>query len=149
VERRIVTAQHLAARLLSGPLPDDRGARVLLLAIRRMGAYGLKDAVMAQHFLTLFGTRFRRPLMLTRIMLSELAQAASTPIQIAPCCCPRMTSAERAVVDAASRILDNPLAARLLIADLLDTAHPNGVVASVAAMAEAYRDTGVPIGGWG
>ena len=41
---------------LPHPMPDAIGARLLLLAIRRMGAHGLTDAHVAQTFLMAFGT---------------------------------------------------------------------------------------------
>ncbi len=137
-----------SAGLLAAPLPDDRGARLLLLAFRRMGAFGLNDAPVSHHFLTAFGRYFRGPLVLTRVLIHEISAAAQGPIQIAPGCCPRMTPAERAVIDAALRVEETPDAAALLLGDLLDTRRPDAAVTSLAAMASAYREAGIPIGGW-
>lgn len=141
-----VFAQPL--NLLLSPMPDYLGSRLLLLAMRRLGAHGLRDAPLAQHFLTVIGKGFQRPLIMTRLLVSELSAAASGPIQIAPCCCPRLTAAERAVIDAAIRLPDAPGAAHLLLADLLGTRHAAAALASLAAVNDAYLDAGMPIGGW-
>ena len=76
---------------LPHPLPAVAGARLLLIAIRRMGAHGLTDAHVAQSFLAAFGKGFRRPLLLARSFMADLAATATTTIAIAPCCCARMT----------------------------------------------------------
>jgi len=138
----------VAARLLPAPLPQDRGGRLLLLALRRMGAHGLHDAATAQHYLAALGQHFRRPLLMTRIAVHEVSAAAMTPIQIAPCCCPRLTAAESGLLGAAASALANPDRARLLLGDLLATRHPDGALAALTAAATAYRDCGLPIGGW-
>lgn len=134
--------------LLISPMPDDRGSRLLVLALRRMGAQGLHDAPLAHHFMTTIGKGFRRPLIMTRLLVTELSAASSGPIQIAPCCCLRLTASERALVDAAGRLPDTPQAAQLLLADLLGTRHADGAFASLAAVSDAYFDAGMPIGGW-
>lgn len=140
--------QSLAARLLPCPLPEDRGGRLMVLAMRRMGANGVNDAAIAHHFLVAFGARFRRPLLMTRVVVHDLSLAARAPIAIAPCCCPRMTAAEAVMVDAAANVFRAPEKTRLLVGDLIDARHPDAVVAAIAAMAGAYLDAGLPIGGW-
>jgi len=141
-------SQSLAARLLTSPLPDDRGGRLMLLALRCMGAHGLNDAAIVHHFVNGFGVRFRRPLLLTRLVVQQLSECAGSAIQIAPGCCPRMTAAESAIIGAAASALHAPEKARLLIADLLDSRHPDACLAAISAMAGAYFDAALPIGGW-
>ena len=62
--------------LLPHALPAGAGARIALFAIRRMGAHGLADARAAHVIFTTFGQRFRRPLILTRTLMAELASTA-------------------------------------------------------------------------
>jgi len=127
-------------------LPDGANARLALFAIRRIGAHGLNDALAAHCFMTTFGEGFRRPLMLMRAFMHELAGAAAHPIAIAPCCCARATSSEAALVAALARAADAPGAARLLLADQLGARAVDGVLACATAVAAAFADAGRPIG---
>ena len=83
-----------AACLLPLPLPGDRIERSVLFAVRRMAAHGVRDVSAAWLILDLFSTGFRRPLVLLRAFMLELAHAATGPICVAPCCAPRMTEHE-------------------------------------------------------
>ena len=80
--------------LLPLPLPDGRIERSVLFAVRRMAAHGVRDVSAAWLILDLFSTGFRRPLVLLRAFMLELAHAAAGPIRVAPCCTPRMTEHE-------------------------------------------------------
>jgi hypothetical protein len=82
------------ACLLPLPLPDGRIERSVLFAMRRMAAHGVRDVSAAWLILDLFSTGFRRPLVLLRAFMLELAHAATGPIRVAPCCAPRMTEHE-------------------------------------------------------
>lgn len=130
---------------LPAALPADDAARLALFAFRRFGAHGLADARVTQAFLAAFGAQFRRPLTLMRAFVADCAASAATQIAIAPCCCPRVTAAERAVVASLAYAETRPDAARLLLADLLDIRRADGVVASAAAVAAAFADAGRPI----
>ena len=82
------------ACLLPLPLPDGRIERSVLFAVRRMAAHGVRDVSAAWLILDLFSTGFRRPLVLLRAFMLELAHAATGTIRVAPCCAPRMTEHE-------------------------------------------------------
>ncbi len=128
-------------------MPASPGARVALYAFRRLGAHGLGDAAAAQAMLGTFGQGFRRPLILLRAMMADLAASAVVPIAIAPCCCIRMTSAEHTMLTILARAETAPERARLLLADLLGIRHADGVFACVMAVATAFADAGRPIDG--
>lgn len=128
-------------------LPATPGARLALFTFRRLGAHGLDDAVTANAMLNAFGRGFRRPLVLSRAMMADLAASAVAPISIAPCCCVRMTGAEHTMFTILARAETAPDSARLLLADLLGIRHADGVFASVAAVAAAYADAGLTISG--
>src|SRR5690606_34393683 len=65
---------------------------------RRMAAHGARDANAAWLMLDLFSVNFRRPLVLLRAFLLELAHVSHGPIRIAPCCTPRMTADEGVIL---------------------------------------------------
>ncbi|WP_185208942.1 DUF6628 family protein [Sphingomonas sp. NBWT7] len=130
---------------LPNSLPDCPNARLSLFAIRRMGGHGLADARAAHALFTAFGEGFRRPLMLIRALMADMAGAAANPIAIAPCCCPRVTHAEAALLTVLSRVETAPETARFLLGDMLSLRRVDGVLASAAAVAVAFADEGRPI----
>ena len=133
------------AATLPNALPHDPNARLLLFAFRRLGAHGLNDAHTAHALLQAFGGGFRRPLLLLRTMMADLAHTATCPIAIAPCCCMRMTGAEATMLTIVARAETAPDSARLLLGDLIGVRQPDGVLASVTALAQAFADAGRPI----
>ncbi|HVJ00092.1 MAG TPA: DUF6628 family protein [Sphingomonas sp.] len=140
-----MTSTETIAHALPHALPDDPDVRLVLFAIRRLGAQGLNDACAAHAFVTAFGEGFRRPLVLMRAFMLDVASAAAQPISIAPCCCQRTTASEAALLDVLARAETNPEKARLLLADQLGTRAVDGVLASAAAVAAAFADAGRPI----
>ena len=138
---------HAAIAIAALPhlMPVCPNARLALFAMRRMGAYGLDDARAAHAVFSGFGQSFRRPLVLIRALMADLAATATGPIAIAPCCCPRMTSAEAAMLTVLARVETAPDAARLLLSDLLGVRRADGVLASAAAVAMAFADAGRPV----
>lgn len=127
-------------------LPDDANARLALFAIRRLGAHGLADAHVANAFVTHFGEGFRRPLVLIRAFMHELAATATQPIAIAPCCCPRATPSEAALINVLTRAARAPCTAWILLADQLATRDVGAVLACAEAVAGAFADAGRPLG---
>ncbi|VXD02640.1 DUF6628 family protein [Sphingomonas sp. 8AM] len=138
-------APVLTASALPHPLPDCPNARVILFAMRRMGAHGLADARAAHGFFTSFGEAFRRPLLLMRALMADLAGNATVPIAIAPCCCARMTPSEHVLLAILARVETRIDGARLLMQDLLGQRHVDGALASAAALAAAFADEGRPV----
>ncbi len=131
--------------LLPHALPTCPNARLALFAIRRMGSQGLADARAAHAMFTAFGQGFRRPLVLMRAMMTDLASNAAGTIAIAPCCCARMTPAEAALIAVLGRVETAPEAARLLMADLLGIRRVDSTLMSAAAVAAAFADEGRPV----
>ncbi len=131
--------------LLPHALPACANARIALFAIRRMGAHGLADARAVHAMFTAFGQGFRRPLVLMRAMMTDLATHAAGTIAIAPCCCARMTPAESALLTVLGRVETAPETARLLMADLLGVRRVESTLMSAAALAAAFADEGRPV----
>ncbi|HXH15429.1 MAG TPA: DUF6628 family protein [Sphingomonas sp.] len=134
-----------ATSLLPHALPACENARIALFAMRRMGAHGLADARAAHTMFTAFGQSFRRPLVLLRALMADLAGTSAGTIAIAPCCCARMTPAEAAMLSILARVETAPETARYLIADLLGVRRVDGVLMSAAAVAAAFADEGRPV----
>ncbi|MDQ0836390.1 DUF6628 family protein [Sphingomonas faeni] len=134
-----------ATSLLPHALPHCENARIALFAMRRMGAHGLADARASHTMFTAFGQGFRRPLVLIRALMADLAGTSAATIAIAPCCCARMTPAESAMLSVLARVETAPETARYLMADLLGVRRIDGVLASAAAVAAAFADEGRPI----
>jgi len=131
--------------ILPHSLPACANARIILFAMRRMGANGLADARAAHVMFTAFGQGFRRPLVLMRALMAELASSAAGTIAIAPCCCARMTPAEAALISIVARIESTPDTARLLTADLLGVRRVENVLMAAGAVATAFADEGRPV----
>lgn len=133
--------------ILPHSLPACANARIVLFAMRRMGANGLADARAAHVMFTAFGQGFRRPLVLMRALMAELASSAAGTIAIAPCCCARMTPAEAALISIVARVESAPDTARLLTVDLLGVRRVENVLMAAGAVASAFADEGRPVAG--
>ena len=141
-----MTAQTSLADLLPHPMASCPNARIALFAMRRIGAHGLADARAVQAMLATFGQDFRRPLVLARALMADLAASATGPIAIAPCCCARMTPAEQGLLAVLRSAETRPERARLLLEDVLGSRRVDGVLANATALAVAFADAGRPIG---
>lgn len=120
-------------------------ARLLLFGIRRMAAGGLADAHAAHAFLAGFGLGFRRPLTLLRALMAEAARVSATRLVVAPCCCPRMTGDEAALLAAVAAARGDPAGAHRQLADVLRVRDCLGLVTSAQAVAGSFADLGMPL----
>lgn len=123
--------------------PADPYARLLLYGIRRMAAGGLGDAHAAQAFLAGFGMGFTRPLMMLRAFMAEAARVAAASLIVAPCCCGRMTEAERTLLGAFAAAEDDAAGCHAALAGLLHVRHCLGLVTSAQAVAASFADQGM------
>lgn len=133
------------ADLLPHSAPDASGARLFLLAIRRIGVGGLNDAHAASLMIGAFGLSFRRPLVLTRALMAELARASHRTIMIAPSCCCRMTIAESMLLRAVANAQEKPRLAHEIFCNLCGIDGAIGVLSSAQALVQAFADLGRPI----
>jgi hypothetical protein len=132
--------------LLPRPAPVLPDQRLLLYAIRRMGAHGLHDAHAANALLGTFGRSYRRPLILLRAFMAETARASKLSIQIAACCCGRMTRDEIMLIDTLVLAINDPRAAHQSLATCLGTVECVGALTSAQALNQAFADLGRPLG---
>jgi hypothetical protein len=131
--------------ILLRPAPGCRNARLLLYAIRRMAHGGLNDAFAAHALFSLFGVRSRRPTILLRALMAEMARSSNRQIIVAPCCCGMMTAAEMELMLVISVSQDRSRFAHARICSLLGVDHALGVLSSAQALAQAFEDLGRPI----
>src|SRR3546814_16940182 len=110
-----MTSTRTITETLPHTLPEDADARLVLFAIRRLGAPGLHDACAAHSFVTAFGEAFRRPLVLMRAFMPDVASTAAPPIAIAPRCCASATPSEHALLHLLDRSPLSPHTTRLLL----------------------------------
>ena len=135
IERAIPGPDRLVA-----PLPSALADRVLLFAMRRMAAAGLDDAHAANAMLGRFGLGYRRPLVLLRALMAELARASTRSITVAPCCCLKVTGDEQTLLRAIAA--QDSRAAYALLTALLGTPDCLGAVTTAEAVGQALRDLG-------
>lgn len=133
------------ARLLPHSAPDDSGARLFLHGVRRVGIGGLNDAQAASMMIGAFGLSFRRPLVLLRALMAELARASHQSIMIAPSCCCRMTIAESMLLRAVSISGEQPRLAHEILCNLCGIDSAIGVLSSAQALSQAFADLARPI----
>lgn len=130
---------------LARPIPGGYGNRLFLYAMRRMAVAGVNDAHAANAMLGAFGRSYRRPLVLMRAMMLELARASSRRISVAPCCCGRMTADEAVLMQAVGEALRAPRTAFARASALLDNGDALGALTCMQAVAQSYADLGRPL----
>jgi hypothetical protein len=132
--------------LLPRPAPVLPDQRLLLYAIRRIGAHGLHDAHAANALFGTFGRSYRRPLILLRAFMAETARASQLTIKITACCCARMTRDEIMLIDTIVSAISDPRAAHQSLATCLGTVECVGALTSAQALNQAFADLGRPLG---
>lgn len=130
---------------LPRPIPGGYGNRLFLYVLRRMASAGVNDAHAANAMLGAFGRSYRRPLILMRAMMLELARSATRKILVAPCCCARMTADEGVLMQAVGTALEDPHAAYEQVVTLLGNDDALGALTCLQAVAQAHGDLGRPL----
>jgi hypothetical protein len=133
------------AHILPHPAPADQSTRMLLIAARRMAVHGLHDASAAMLMVQAFGIHFRKPLVLLRAFLMETSAAASGDIRIAPCCLPRMTEQEGAMLGAIAHATTHPDLAATHLARVIGQVAPGGLFTTAQALSMALEECGRPV----
>lgn len=136
-----------AAGLLPLPLPDTRSERLVLFALRRMAAYGIRDAQAALIVLDLFGAQFRRALVLLRAFVLEFAQASRRTVTLAPCCSLRMTAHEAQLLAVLRGAAHDPAAAERVLVRLSGNCCMCEALSAAAVFSRALDDLEMARGG--
>ena len=127
--------------ILPHAAPVCGDARVLLFAIRRMAVQGLHDAFATNALLAAYGMLYRKPLVLLRAVLVDIARAARSNVIVAPCCAPRMTAHEYALLSA----IGDPVDAGMYMDAVLEPQAASMAVTTIAALSETLGEMGRPI----
>ncbi len=137
--------RSLSSATLPFASPADPNRRLLLYCIRRMGAHGLHDAHAAHAMLGAFGLSYRRPLLMLRAFIAETARTSERKIQIAGCCCPRLTLDEARMLDAIVTSESDIRNAALQLRALLGTEYSLGALGAAQAVQSAFADLAHPL----
>ena len=125
------------------PLPHSESQRLVLRCLRRMAAHGVHDAQAALWVFECFGLGFRRPLVLLRGFVLEIAQFSQRRIQVAHCCALRMTHDEARLIGVLATAAESPACAHRHLRELTggdDAASPFSLaLAFNAALEELGR----------
>ncbi len=127
------------------PAPTDPVERLLLIAVRRMGTHGLRDAHAALLVFERFGIHFQRPLVLLRAYVMELARASQRQIVLAPCCAGRMTIDEGRMLAALAMVQTTPAGARHHLRQLCDSGTIDAAYSVCLVLAETLTGLGQPV----
>jgi hypothetical protein len=138
-------AEAQSHSLLVYPIPQNPVARTLIYAIRKIAVGGLNDAFAAHAMLSLFGSRSRRPLLLLRALMAELARVSRRQLVVGPCCCPRATLAEAELLLVISLACERPAFVHARLCQLLAVEHALGALSSAQAVDQACADLGHPL----
>jgi hypothetical protein len=84
-------------------------------------------------------------LVLLRALMAEMSASSAGPIQIAPWCCARMTGPEAMLLAVLGHVRTNPGTAGLLLADMLGVRDASAVLATAAAVSQAFADLGLTL----
>jgi hypothetical protein len=125
--------------------PVARPLRLLLYVMRRMGTHGLMDAHAANALLGTFGQSYRRPLILLRALMLEMARTAQCRVTIAGCCCARMTEDEATLLQTITLANTDPRTANALLETLLATPNALAALTTAQALEQAFSDLGRPL----
>jgi hypothetical protein len=140
-----VSAMQTLQNIIPYDVPTGKVAKTILVAIRRMAIEGLADAHATNILISDFGLAYRRPMIFLRVMLAEISRIANRQIQIAPCCCSRMTDGEAALLLIVERARDEPHRARANLARLSGSLDCLPALSVAQALADALDDIGHPL----
>ncbi len=145
-----------------GPVPLPRRARAdlaghvtrpaepvhlfALRIIRLMAIGGIDDARAAAMLIGQFGRAYRRPLVLMRAMMLELARVSRRRILLAPSCCGRITRDEALMIAALSHGEAAFVACHRDAAALLGHDEVLGAATCFQAVGRCFADLGAPLG---
>lgn len=137
------------ARFPSPSLPHAAPAnpyrQLLLFALRRIAVGGINDAQAAHALFTGFSLSYRRPLVLLRAFMADVARVAQSKLTVAHCCCLRMTRDEAILLECIAEAAHRPQRSHERLCGLLQVSSCQSVVASGEAVAAAFMDLGMPL----
>lgn len=142
-----ISRPDTAPSLSGGPRPfkpHEPARRLLLRTVRSMTIGGINDANAAALLLGRFGRAYRRPLVLTRALVLELARTSNRRITLAPPCCSRITRDEAVMLRALARPESEFAACHQDVCRLLGRNDALAATTCFQAVASCFADLGAP-----
>ena len=140
-----MTQQAALADLLPLPAPTIRDERLILFIVRRLAAHGIDDAHAANAMLCSFRMSYRRPLLLIRAFMLELARASQRSITVAPCCAARMTIDEGRIMAVLTEAGSDHKSAARHLKHVTAEAGIFPALSAAMALSDALTDLGRPL----
>lgn len=134
-----------AASSPAGATRADASRLLFLKAARLMAIGGVNDAAAAALLLGWFGRAYRRPLVLMRALMLELARVSQRRIQLAPPCSCRLTRDEATMLRALGRAEWQIERSHADACDLLGTDDALGAATCFQAVSACFADLGSPL----
>lgn len=128
-----------------GATQADASRQLFLKAARLMAIGGVNDARAAALMLGWFGRNYRRPLVLMRAMMLELARVSQRKIQLAPPCSTRMTRDEAVMLRALGREEWQIERTHEDACELLAAGNALGAATCFQAVSTCFTDLGTPL----
>lgn len=125
---------------------DSHALKLVLHLVRRMAAHGIDDAHAAQAAFGFFGLGYRRPLILIRALILEMARGSHRRIRISPCCSFQMTDDEALLIDALIHARPQNEIGHWSMRTLLGGANHLPALSAAMACHDALADMGHPVG---
>lgn len=120
--------------------------RLVLRTMRLMAVGGINDATATAALFGHFGRAYRRPLVLIRALMLELARTSKRRIVLAPPCCGRITRDETVILRAFARTESEFVACHDDVRHLLGRRDALGAATCFQAVASCFADLGAPFG---
>lgn len=126
---------------------NESAGYFFLRIVRHMAIGGINDARAAAMLFGQFGRNHRRPLILIRALMLELARVSNRHIMVAPPCCGRITRDEALMLGALGRDETQFVACHDDIRTLTDCDAALGAATCFQAVSACFADMGAPFGG--
>ncbi len=123
----------------------DAPRQLFLKVARFMAIGGINDARAAALLLGCFGRNYRRPLILIRALVLEIARVSERRIQLAPPCSIRMTRDEALMLRALGREEWQIERGHADACELLATSSALGAATCFQAVSACFSDLGAPL----
>ena len=138
-------ARDAAASPPSGAARTDASRLLFVKTARLMAIGGVNDASAAALMLGWFGRAYRRPLVLVRALMLELARVSERRILVAPPCCGRLTRDEAVMLRALGREEWQIDRSHDDACELLATDNALGAATCFQAVSACFSDLGAPL----
>lgn len=145
ISRPVAALPRSSAAVHSAHQPESH-RRLVLRTMRLMAIGGINDATAAAFLFGHFGRAYRRPLVLMRALMLELARTSNRRIVLAPPCCGRITRDESVVLRALARTESEFAACHADACLLLERDTALGAATCFQAVSTCFADLGAPFG---